>query len=478
MKFIRLTVKKGLLEKEFNFENLTLITSKENSVGKTSLVRMLLYSIGYPIPPTAGLNFENYSFDCLIETPSKERILVRREKDYIELVDEADNTDMYSLPIDHYSVLGKIFGITNYYVLENLLGAFYFDQEKGWTLLNRGKIIGKIPFNIERLIAGLSNRSIKEVDQKIALVEDDLAKYKMMGNTALYQRELLEKYGPISKSLEPRFTEDKEIELKLERQELNLDLKKIEDVIKKNRSFMNYVSSFDIRVTTPDGLVIPVNENTVFGFKDQMYYLLEKRKLLNREILDLDKSIERTYERNDQDSLFPVGPSIGDHFNYDVMGLDLDQEKIFREISSLESQRLALEESRKEQIKTNNPVIDYIYNIVVKYTEELKVNQYISPRNDYIFTNKLKGLSGVILHKIVFSFKLSYILAIRKYCNVNLPIVIDSPRSKEITDKEIERMMAILPKDFSDHQVIIASLYNYGLDYSEVNFIKEQLLGF
>ncbi len=478
MRILRLLVKSGFLEKEFEFKNLTLITSKDNSVGKTSLLRMLLYSIGYPIPSTMGLKFESYTFECLVETTSRKKLIVRRENNYIELIDEANATAIYSLPIDLYTVLEKIFEISNHYVLENLLGAFYFDQEKGWTLLNRGKIISKIPFKIERLISGLSNRSLVELDQEITLVEDDLAKYKMMRDTAQYQSELLKKYGPISRTLEPGFDQGKEIELKLERQELVLDLKKIEAVIKKNRSFINYVSSFDIRVTTPDGFVIPVNEDTVLGFNDQMDYLIEKRKLLTRDILDLNKAIDRIFKKNDQDGLFDIGPSIGDHFNYEVLGMDLNQERIIGEISRLESQRLVLIDRRKERIKSNNPVIDYIYNSIVYYTTQLEVNHYISPNNDYIFTNNLKGLSGVILHKIVFSFKLAYILAIRKYCDVNVPIIIDSPRSKEITEKEIERMMAILPRDFSDHQVIIASLYEYGLDYSKIIFVQDQLLGF
>ena len=50
-------------DKTFPFDpQKTLITSKVNSVGKTSLLRMLLYSLGYKIPSTKGLNFNKMYF--------------------------------------------------------------------------------------------------------------------------------------------------------------------------------------------------------------------------------------------------------------------------------------------------------------------------------------------------------------------------------------------------------------------------------
>ena len=36
-------------------------------------------------------------------------------------------------------------------LIDNLLGAIYIDQEKGWTLLNRGKAIAGVHFNINEL---------------------------------------------------------------------------------------------------------------------------------------------------------------------------------------------------------------------------------------------------------------------------------------------------------------------------------------
>lgn len=42
----------------------------------------------------------------------------------------------------------------------------YVDQDKGWTLLNRGTVIGKIKFSIEELLAGLNGIDIDDLIEK------------------------------------------------------------------------------------------------------------------------------------------------------------------------------------------------------------------------------------------------------------------------------------------------------------------------
>ncbi len=45
-----------------------------------------------------------------------------------------------------------------------------------------------------------------------------------------------------------------------------------------------------------------------------------------------------------------------------------------------------------------------------------------------------------------------------------LPIILDSPSGKEVDQENIKLMMDILKRDFSDHQIIIASIYEYDLN--------------
>lgn len=64
--------------------------------------------------------------------------------------------------------------------MNNILGLHYFDQEKGWTLLNRGKVIGNIHFSVEPLIEGLTSINVSERLQKIAELKEENKTYRQL----------------------------------------------------------------------------------------------------------------------------------------------------------------------------------------------------------------------------------------------------------------------------------------------------------
>ena len=74
------------------------------------------------------------------------------------------------------------------------------------------------------------------------------------------------------------------------------------------------------------------------------------------------------------------------------------------------------------------------------------------------------------MHKTVFSFRLAYIIEIEKKLGLKLPIILDSPSGKEVDLENIKLMMDILKRDFSDHQTIIASIFEY--DFNPLNKIE------
>ena len=87
-------------EKEFLFgftKNCNLIYSKENSKGKTTLVRFLLYALGYQIPATAGIgDFAKFTFILNITINGKNITITRHDT---EVLLESDNNKInYSLP--------------------------------------------------------------------------------------------------------------------------------------------------------------------------------------------------------------------------------------------------------------------------------------------------------------------------------------------------------------------------------------------
>ena len=115
--------------------------------------------------------------------------------------------------------------------------------------------------------------------------------------------------------------------------------------------------------------------------------------------------------------------------------------------------------------KDNNELLTARREMLASSLEKInrKDEKYISPNKEYIFTNDLKSLSGTILHKIVFSFKLAYIRLIRDKTGMILPIVLDSPTGREVKHSTIEEMLHVIQRDYSDHQLFVASIYDYDL---------------
>ena len=166
----------------YKFGRNTMIYSIHNSKGKTTLIRFILYALGYQIPATEGIgNFDNMEFEILIKN-NEQNFSINREKDIVKVKINKESLE-FKIPEQENELHCLIFGIENDTILNNLLAVFYIDQEKGWTLLNRGKIIGNIRFNIEEFIAGISNINIQNLISEKKVLNREIKKYRYIKNT-------------------------------------------------------------------------------------------------------------------------------------------------------------------------------------------------------------------------------------------------------------------------------------------------------
>lgn len=479
MKLLELTISKPFDKKKFKFTDITLIFSRKNSVGKTTLIRMLLYALGYPIPSSKGITFGSYSYELKILTDSNRELVLHREGTELTVYEFSQRVNRFTLPIEELALHKMIFEIENELVINNLLATFYIDQEKGWTLLNRGKIIGNIRFNIEDLVLGLSDRSDYGLKEKIRELEKEIKRYSMIYNTAIYKEQILKEHGPISKELEPTVETAAHMTLLLELQALTNELSRVNKVINGNIRFIDFIRNLKLYVIDFQGNEIPVNENTIKGFSDDEDYLLERQSQLKWEIQGIKKQLEPFEEKKDsKDKLFDI-QSTGDIFDSAIAKLDIKQSSIDKVLKGLQSELKRTREHLREVLKTNNDITSEMHKTILKYTNELEISEHIlPPENDLLFTRDLVPYSGAILHKIVFAYNLAYIDIIKKKFGKRTPIIIDSPKSREISDEEVGKMMSVLYRDFSDHQIIIASIHSYSIGYDNQLIIENQLLGF
>lgn len=476
MKILKTYIREGLFERSVLWDtDVNLIFSKKNTCGKTTLLRALLYSLGYPIPNTKKIKFEK----CIIITEILKGnvcISIKREGEYLQVL-YADKEEQYFLPHDQNEFHKKLWGTENLDLLANILGTIYIDQEKGWTLLNRGKVIGNIRYNIEQLLRGLTGKDCSDLVFKERQLSTELKKYRQMLSVSKYKEE-------INEFKDELFVESYDDELRKELELLtyelsahNKELKRVDSVIKKNESFRKYIENMKIRVRASNGEEVPVNKDTIIDMNEYSDMLQAKRRMIVSDIARLNNKIDRVKLElpvQDDQLSFVESDSLLHEFDKNMMKFNIDAISVNGIIAKIEKEHKAVKEAISEATKKDNHVVDNMYKLVLKYSKEL--NLEMDEKTTYLFTSNLKELSGAVLHKLVFVYRLAGILEVEKVLGYKLPIIIDSPSGKEVDRGNVEAMMKILARDFKDNQIIVASIYEY--DFQKVNriILEERLV--
>lgn len=278
IKSIRLTERLFNNNRSINFsDKVNLVHSERNSAGKTTLLRLLLYSLGYDIPNIRGIEFKNCETEVKLYCENcGDVILSRAARDLVAAINGEKQT--FVLPEQGSELRKILFNADNDSILNNLLGAFYIDQEKGWTLLNRGVAIGRIRFNIEELIRGLSNRSCNDLIEKEKKLSQELYKYRLMHSVAQYRETIDRKSGSLAiETYEEKINIELE-QLLIEKKSLEKELRRIDREINNNKNFGKFISEMKILVQSPNGEIIPVNLDNIVSYDDSIQYLIAKKK--------------------------------------------------------------------------------------------------------------------------------------------------------------------------------------------------------
>jgi len=475
LKLIEFVLKDGMFRKVVKFsEKINIIYSKKNSVGKTTFLRAIFYALGYQVPSTRGIKFDRMEFWLTIDNNNKQFKLYRHDS-YLSVDDGTKQID-YSLPTDWYEVHSLLTGCNNEDVLDNLLGASYMDQEKGWTLLNRGKVIGNIHFNIEALVRGLGGKTCSDELLQLEAVKRQLKKYECMHSVAEYQEEIYEKGEDIEYDASDEEI-DRQIEiLKSEKKPILDELKQIKSILRKNKLLAEYIADMKLMVQTPMGDEIPVTQETLVGFRDNIELLSARREMLAASIDGINRKIASFEKQKEKDNqLFKVQTAI-EAFDSDIKKISVDAIATQRIIDQLKSERKKLQKRIRAMTKQDNDVVEELYDCISVYAKKFDISEtYIASNKDYIFTNDLKSLTGTILHKVVLAFKLAYIRLIKEKSGIILPIVLDSPAGREVEFDTVEKMLQIIQRDYPEHQLIIASIYDYNLNNKTMIEFQDRL---
>lgn len=443
-------------EKPITFINdYNIVYSEKNSTGKTTFLRSLLYSLGFSIPNTQKVKFSNYQFLLEIEINGNIKNIVRN-KSFIKV-----NNVEFVLPAETNSVLSEIFEIDNIELLKNLLGCFYIDQEKGWTLLNRGVVIGDIRFYIEDFLRGLNDKNNIKEKLELARVNSEINKYKQMWDISEYQKQLNIADNQLTYETYDEMLEKRKQILNHEKNRLKEKINQLEDSVNDNNRFIQFIERMNLYINVGDDNKIKVSKENIDGLMDIAQLAEAELRTLKLQYRDiLNQEAELLQESNKNNTLVSV-KSILDEFNEYIAKIPLNATNIESVLKRLNKRRKELNELIKENTKVNNEWVKFLYETIFKYAKKLDMLSYIEEKENFIFTNELKGYSGAVLHKLVFIFKLAYIKALSLKTKIKFPIIIDSPSGREVEKETVQAMIDLLEEEFNEHQIIIATINDF-----------------
>ncbi len=472
-------IEQGMLYTERTFKSgFNLVFSEKNSTGKTSLLRCILYGLGYNIPGTKNFRMETTSIELVLEKDDNSELVLKRKKPNCIELSKGEEQYSYILPVQLSELHEELFGTKNTDILNNLLGAFYADQEKGWTLLNRGKVIAGIRFNINELIRGLSGRNCDNLISKKRKVEESLKKHRHILNIAEYRDKIVADRNSFTDLNYDRDQLLKIAQLKVEQDMLKKEFRRLDYLIKSNKKTIELIEGMKLVIQLPTGEQVRLTSDMIVGADDCVELLKAKKKTLIPQMNEVLKELEKLQlavkDEEQQQSFFET-ESLADSFDKKMSTIDIRPEDVKNIIDKLEEEKSSLTKQISDFTNDNNSVTRAMIKTVQKYMTELEVPDAEKISWRYLFTSNLKELSGAILHNTVFSFRLAYILEIEKALGIKLPIILDSPKGKEIDGLNIDKMMQILKRDFPDNQIIVASIYHY-VDNENVVSMQEHLL--
>ncbi|MCB4409178.1 hypothetical protein [Latilactobacillus sakei] len=440
--------------KKVDFGTHVLVYSDQNSFGKTTFLRLILFSLGWNIPSTKGIDFKKVHTEILFENNGTLFEFERLDNN-LTVIKNKKIEEHFDLKFDLESVLSIMTGISNPQLLENILGTIYFDQEKGWTLLNRGIVIGSIRFTIETFLEGLSGMNFIDLREKIKRNEKELAGYQLLLKNLNHKEETTKEEETMDWTIYDNLNEalrTQNIDISL----IEKQMKSLESAKRDNKKFLKMITSFGLRVKSGSEEIVVSDENIV-GFQQNQSLLNARIAILRRDYNSMLKNkIEIEEKLKQQDKLFSLDSQL-DRFNQSVSDLNISASSVESIIKDLRSEKQLMKKKITKDIMASNLSLE-LYELIVKFATFLNVDSYLKDNPNFIFTSDLKKYSGAVLHLLVYSFRLAYLYLLQKYTGNLYPIIIDSPFGKEVTGENVMLMYKMLDKYFPDNQVITASI--------------------
>lgn len=434
------------------FDDRNLIYNSKNVQGKTTLIRFMIYGLGYNIPITHNIDPNSCKITIRLTCKKIEYTLVRKGK-HVDLITK-DSAITFPVNNTNVALISKITGCDNQRLLSQILGTFYIDQESGWVVFNRGKVISKQDYNIDQLIYCLSDLD-DSIFIKKKVIEKEIRDNKNIINQFNSQSEL-DDYDECDIHISDEiFDARQQLELlQIELKDHLLSKKMSQSILKQNDDLIKLLDSFRLKIIHNDEY-IPVTHENIVGFDDSKDFYNAKITHedsiianLNYKIAELNASIEELIIKNDVDTaLYSKGAR---------RTIKIDTKLTKRNIDLLNDEKRVVDNLIEESV-SKEQYKDKLNNRLVEYAQLLDVSDLINS-SKLILEHDFRKITGTNKQKLILAYRFAALTVVSEYLGLNLPIIIDSI-DRETDEENIGTIISFINR-FQDHQIIMASINN------------------
>ena len=376
---------KGIV-KEYYFKNNNIIKSDDNSVGKSTLLRMMFWALGYPIPGTYKIKFRLIRTKIKIHN-KKGDYLLSRYNDTLDMFDsEGKLIESFYLNTDKDKLFSFIWGIGNKNVIDNILGAIYIDQDKGWTLLNRGTVIGSIRFNAKELLLGLSGSNSEEYIKKLKIIENTIKKTNALLNLSEYvSNHSGENYAESDEEMNQRY-----YNLKLRSKSLKKKINERKKIKAQDNSTMKYLLDSKLMIMV-DETPITVTKDNLMNFDDNIDLLDSSIRYMEKELSQITCDMEKIESKfqDDINTLFREDDVV-DYALNEISKIPLNYAALKEKKDQMLETKKKLNEKIEMILSYENDIKQDTVNWIKIFEEKLNVDDQLKNRPD-LFTSDIKS---------------------------------------------------------------------------------------
>ncbi len=451
IEYVQITKKNTRFSCEF--KDRTHIFSVKNTQGKTTLIRFIIYGLGFNVPITHDIKGGGYVVKLFVRIKGQSFELIRKGNNVEVKTDSIQGSRQFPISDNNYTLLSFLFGCENKNIFSNILGTFYIDQESGWLVFNRGKIIKGQEFDIDQLVYSLC-RLDETVFHQRKVVEREIAYNTRILNQFASQPALYE-YSMKEKELD---TEIVQLQQSIAGIQDQLDhhrrvRKSFEALIHKNNELWKLIDSLHLNISYK-GEIFELKGEHIYSFNETKGYHTAKISQENIIITKLTDELES--KKNKLREMIADRSLDAVLYNKGVRkAVKIDREASESNLGILKAHKKVLQDEIDRKV-SDESYKDLLNSKLIEFSEAMGVDHLLN-RSKLIFDNDFDKITGTEKQKLILAYRCACLVVMSDYLGVRLPLIIDSI-SRETDKDSIDSMLSFFSQKIPDHQLIISTI--------------------